>query len=210
MVSFSIGEKVFKTKKEAIEYTQKKINGMNDGYKGKGDDDYIFINDLLNNHPEKVFKIGCGVDKYHVSSLYNGKCVTILRTDGSCVLFSWKVCCGCPPKTGKQNLITCMRVAIMKQIYEYKDKHITCEKCGDFSDFLEIHHVKKFSELVGNFLSETKLNVPEVFDDDTKTHIKFKECDFDFEIAWRRYHRKMSTLMCLCEKCHDNITHNKK
>lgn len=209
MVNFTIGELTFKTKKEATQYTKDKIYNMKIGEKDIKCNDYKFIMELLDNHPEKRNKIGSGIKCFVLEERFKHRHILIKREDLTEEYFSWCACSGKPKKTDNTYLNIAFRSAINKQIIECRNKSKCCIECGNAHN-IEIHHDKKtFSELVIDFKATNKDLIPTVFDKDIYGIVKFKRDDIRYEMKWRRYHRKNSCLIPLCEKCHNNITYKK-
>jgi hypothetical protein len=177
------------------------------GHKRSGGEEYKFINDLLKNHPERTQKIGKGIDYFEVELLMNSKHIIIHRVDGTTTDMSYTLCGGKPPKTPRQLLIDAMRSAIQKQINKFKLNIKCCKMCNIQCHHYEIHHKVEFIKLANTFISSWKKPIPNKFDDDDISRATFKKIDYDYEIAWRRYHKKTCELMALCHQCHSKLTY---
>lgn len=84
-----IGEREFLTKKEALNHFKKILNSYDYGDILK-QDDFNDVFKLIETHPKKEEKIGCGIKEIRIAKLkYNTKAFELLRFDNSTELFSY-------------------------------------------------------------------------------------------------------------------------
>ncbi|AEU37457.1 DCL family protein [Granulicella mallensis] len=130
-----IGERVFKTKKSAIEHMQLILNGPPMGTRvvepGHG-----FLLDLVSLHPDADSKIGCGVSHFSIAQDdFRKRCFRLYRLDGTNTDFSVYKCF-----EGKHNVKAqvqlALRTAIRPQIVAFREKQlssgpVTCPYSGE-------------------------------------------------------------------------------
>lgn len=171
---------------------------------------------LINLHPEKIIKIGIGIDYFSVEkNKINTKAleVYIHRTDSTYIDFSWIKCISNNFNYGtRKNLKSAMRLAIQSQIYDFKFEHRNdlCGICNNpiYTD-KHVDHIEPFDTLVNFFLETTPYTIPVAFDDDSNTNsAKFKLQDEVFETCWRITHKLYAKLRITHSKC--NLTRKRK
>jgi hypothetical protein len=207
-MGFSISDQVFRSKAQLRKYVRELLIKNVNKKISLGQTDYNFLMELVNRHPERDIKIGSGV-RYFISR-YNsmGRIeLFIKRTDKTEIDISWVYCAeGWSNKPPKALLNSAFRNALNKQMNVYRENHPCCEGCKSTHE-LEVHHVIEFNEMVKSFIKDKKVKyVPTSFDDADNHSAKFKECDNDFEMKWRRYHKKHAQLKMLCHLCHSVVT----
>lgn len=202
MVNFLIGSMNFKTKSIAQKYVREKIYSMELGKKIKGTADFNFLLELLNNHHDKINKIGSGVEHFILYEKVIGTARHIKINDSD-IHFSWNECAGRAQK--KDKITEAFRNAITKQITEFHNNSILrCSKCSDVFIEVEVHHDKTpFYQLKQNFLEQYSKEIPSTFAKDSGGKTIFRPEEHYFEMKWRRYHRKHACLVLLCKECHD-------
>lgn len=88
----SLSSKQFPTRGLAAEY----IRGMLRKYRPGdrvSDADAKDVESLLDRHPDREDKVGCGVDHFEVQEAdFGSKCFRVVRIDGSWARFSYKKC----------------------------------------------------------------------------------------------------------------------
>ena len=209
-MAYSIGKLQFKYKKDCENFTRNKITALGCCEIKKEDEDYIFFDDLLKNHPKYYEKVGVGIDYFYIQrNRINKKSyqTMIKRTDGTDVDFSWTYCCKFKERTVNDYLIRAMREAISKDTIVFKqNSKLICNICNNKNDEYYNYHVDhsepSFKNLSTTFLNNTTLSIPKTFSDNPVTHIHcFEEYDMLFETEWYEYHKKNSRLQILCRKC---------
>ena len=84
----TIGGLHFGRKGDAVEFLRDMLARYDLGDKVNAEDD-LFLRSLLENHPDYVNKVGCGIASFSVRSAdFGSRCFWINRTDGSTVKFS--------------------------------------------------------------------------------------------------------------------------
>ena len=164
-----------------------------------------FIMELLKRHPEYDRKVGSGIFELKVKR-NRGYHLFILRTDGSEIDVSWKVCIS--PKNDSiatiQNRM--LRFAIREQISNFKSNSDNkCEICGT-TEKIEVDHVIPFQELKKQFCKDNIL--PQRYAEHPTDYVFHKD-DKDIELAWKKFHEENAKLQFLCESCHKNKTYNR-
>jgi hypothetical protein len=214
-MKYKIGEKTFKTKKEAENFTRNYIKNL-----GYGDFDvynnyeaFMFFIDLINNHHNFKDKIGCGIKSIRIQrNILNKNAfeTIILRKDNSEIDFSWLKCSTSSSNSIIDNLKAAMRQSILPEIQNFKNKSIMkCVFCNSVEgEFHADHHEPSFIQLFNDFI-KLYSNYPKIFDDDPKTHIAiFRKEDEKFSDIWKKYHNKNMNLQILCSTC--NLRKNRK
>lgn len=73
----------------------------------------------------------------------------------------------------------------------------TCEVCGERGEYLHVHHLEKFSDLVEYFAALYNLDLAEIV---------YKSDDYNkLEKAIIEYHLNNDIGIVVCEKCHDKL-----
>jgi 5-methylcytosine-specific restriction endonuclease McrA len=206
MSEYKIGKLVFKTKKQALEYTRNKITTISYGKINKDNENFKFFKKLLKNLPEYEEKKGCGILAFNIERNAFNKSyhLTIDRKDGSNVDFSWNSCCKFNPRTPKQYLTKAMRDEINYQIQNFKKEAIyKCCICKTHDNNIEYHadHIIPFSKIKDDFLNDNELPVPVNFKDSINGTKLFIDDDYEFKNNWIKYHLRNTKLQILCQTC---------
>ena len=91
-VTIEIGENIFSTKKEALEFYKEILNSYRVGQELK-DEDFELVYNLLKIHPDSIEKIGVGVSQLRVErDDYSTQCFHLVRSDGTKENFSYIKC----------------------------------------------------------------------------------------------------------------------
>lgn len=215
---YNIGKLSFRYKKHAEEHTRNLLNKLGITTLKSTHDDYQFLVDLLNNHPDHKDKIGCGIDYFNIRNNPIGKGLqtVITRLDGSIEDFSWIYCCKFEKKNSKEknaiaDLKQAMREAITEQIKEFRNSidDMCCNYCKiKTTDIFvyQVDHIKSFSELYKNFLKD---KIPPVTFGTNKNLLTcFNETDIIFKNDWIDFHKKHATLQILCKDCNSKKSNN--
>ena len=217
MTKYSIGEVIFNTKKECLNYTRNIINKLGCCIIDKNNPNFIFFNNLFKNHPNYNEKVGVGIDYIFIQHNYlNRKTyeTMIKRLDGSEIDISWVYCCNFKERTVENDLKKAMRQAV-KDITIYFKEHnqLICNFCKTenepYENYHTDHHNPSFITLINNFLQSTSLPIPSSFADCKKSNTTiFKDDDEDFKNEWILYHNSNCKLQILCKNC--NLKKGKK
>ena len=229
---YTIGNKIFKTKKECYSYTKNIINSLGSCEINKDHNYFIFFCDLLKNHTEYDEKVGCGIDRFCIiknklnPNFYG---MELHRLDNTKINFSWVHCCEFKKRSYDWHLSSAMRSSIMKTIINFKTKNkLECSMCkiSDHDTIYHVDHIIPFINLKNDFLKTTKLTLPEarrslatVSTPEGIEPISFSTCsntglcvfgddDSGFKNDWISYHDENCKLQILCRSC--NILKGKK
>jgi len=185
----------FKTQKEAKEYIRNMMDKQPLGIVEKS-----FFIWLIDYHPDKERKIGCGIKNIEISlDFYGKKLINIIRMDNTRDTISWITCA-----TGKttDNLIPSMREAIDPQIDYFRKMSINnktyfCKYCKGIEK-LHIDHIIPFKDLQNDFIRNKKIPTSFLKCPNTLRPI-LKESEFKKE--WISYHFEKARLQVLCQTC---------
>lgn len=207
-MSVTIGDLEFSSKKEAEDYTRAVLDEIGRGVSiYPSHPRFPFLNDLLNNHPDRARKEGSGIQSFGIQrNARDGRCheMYIIRTDGTKETFSWRGCAGKTSLTDEQKLKKAYRCSIDSQIEEYrKSQPNRCVVCTSADQLSVDHKDPTFYVLMKTFQAQTSLPVPTLFHKQAKTNAEiFRTEDKDFEDTWMEYHKKHAVLQILCDACH--------
>jgi 5-methylcytosine-specific restriction endonuclease McrA len=203
---FILNNQIFKTKVATQKAIQEKIKLLDICVIDKTHKDYYFFEDLISYHEWKEEKIGCGIKAFKITyNPYNRneRTVYIIRVDNTEIDFSYKKCLGIK----KNELTEAMRNSISSYTIEEKKKNkLECNYCKIInltnSEYHLDHKTIPFSTIKDNFLKETTLEIPKVFDKD-KIYLTaiFKDNDIKFKEAWINYHNLIADYQILCKTC---------
>lgn len=204
---YFIGEIGFKTKKACEEYVRQIVNQAGICIINSSHEKFNFFINLLKNHSECAEKIGVGINNFYIirNRFGNGLEMGIKRIDGSEIDFSWRHCCEFKPRPPDFNLTNAMRAAISGAVIEFKlHSESVCQICKTKEEPFDVDHEDpSFKTLKNNFLEETKLEKPTVFDDCPIYHRAiFRDEDEEFMNEWIQYHNQHCKLQILCKDCH--------
>jgi hypothetical protein len=205
---YRIGQLTFKTKKACEEYVRGILSELGCIRVGPGHSKWAFLNNVLNNHPEKEFKIGTGVDYFWIkkNEVGNGYATMIRRMDGSVADFSWRYCCEFKKRSVTENVTRAMRNAVTEDIVNFKKGfgyNFTCALCkkqGTDSHDFHADHVHPFCHIKTEFLSNEPVH-PTKFADTLVGATCFHADDAEFEERWVRFHKNKARLQILCANC---------
>ena len=136
----------FAKKGDAMAWCKELLNSKACGEKYEGSDHEKLLG-LIDLHPEREEKIGCGVDFFFVdkSPGFPTPCFWLRREDGSSVDFSYKHCIDQKGKSADQKFSSACREAVRQMIEIAKSDHerdhdgvFICERTGE-TDRDEIH-----------------------------------------------------------------------
>lgn len=208
---YYIGELEFKTKKECENYTRKIINNLGCCIINKDHPQFIFFDNLIQNHPECDDKKGIGIDYFYIqpNNLVKKYYQTMIkRLDESETDFSWVYCCQFKERTVSDDLLKSMRTAIKDDVIKYKQRQskLICNFCKTENELYENYHVDhynpSFQTIKDNFLQLTKKQIPSLFGDCKMYKLTiFKDEDEEFKNDWVDYHNKNCNFQILCRSC---------
>jgi hypothetical protein len=169
-----IGNKVFKYKKDALNYYREILNSYNFGEK-LNEKDKAEIIELLKNHPEFNKKISFGIQNIIVGKVkYNSKAFHIQNNNSELEAFSFIKCINGekPPLTIFSN--TCRDVVqedINKVKFQYfsdnsKNGQVKCQESGDLCEWKELvvdhRQPNTFSVIVDRFIELNKIDISSI------------------------------------------------
>ncbi len=117
---FVLGDHSFPTKKDAVEYIQGILHGNHDRQLEPVNE--TFVRAILDRHPDRDSKIGCGVRSIRVvrnPDFPTTWCFWLVRIDGTSTDFSFKECL--KPSTHKQKVRAALRNLVSSQVEEFKN-----------------------------------------------------------------------------------------
>jgi len=222
-MKIKIGNTEYKTIKECEKAVREKIKKMyldNEYIITPQNPNFIFLMDILNNHPENYDKIGVGVDAFILSiepTFKKGIQIFIKRIDETTEVFSWIICCGGRKITTKSFQLDAMRYAVKSITIDFKNNNdLICAICKvenlEYSKYHTDHKTIPFIEIANNFINKT-INMPSQFDRHINPEINgygynFKNEDKHIEQQWYDYHLQYSDFQILCKTC--NLKKGKK
>ena len=171
---------------------------------------------LLDNHPEKEKKIGCGIKYFRLCKnklQKNSFHIDIIRKDDTITSFSWRDCCRLEKMkiNPKDRLKGAFRTAISGDVLEFlnSNQNKICSNCGSL-DKIQIDHIYPFSKILNGFIcSKDGYEFPNEFNKTPINTYCFKDEDKELEKEFIKYHRKYARYQYLCRSCNvkksDNI-----
>jgi len=208
-MKYQIYDKTFKTKQECYKYTSHLVNSLKNTSIYCDDEHYQYFLHLLNNHPEKETKIGCGVKGFKIAKhpTYNHYQTFIIRTNDELINFSFVCCCKFNGKYKKSQeeylLIQAMRNSITDQIMFFKNnnKRVCCNcKTTTSAEFHVDHNEPSFQQLYHQFIKLYPCEIKK-FLKDNNTRIMFDDADIEYKNKWVEFHQSNASLQILCRTC---------
>ncbi|SFU41963.1 Protein of unknown function [Pustulibacterium marinum] len=169
-----IGKNKFHSKKEALEFYKKILASYEVGeILNSTDFDNVFC--LLEVHPNKKKKIGCGILQFRIGiAKFNTKSFELVRKDGTNEFLSYTKRINKPKNDFSKFAMAC-RQAIQKDLINLKQNYfkenakngkVKCQETGDFLTYeaLNIDHRQPntFSVIVDRFLEIKNLNLSKI------------------------------------------------
>jgi len=159
----------FPKKGDAMAWCKELLNSRAYGERFEGADHEKLLG-LIELHPEREEKIGCGVAFFFVdkSPGYSTRCFWIRREDGSSVDFSYKHCIDQEGRSADQEFSAACREAVQQMIEIAKTDHeranggfFICERTGKkvAREKIEADHQPTFAELVRWFIKQEKVDL---------------------------------------------------
>jgi len=206
---YLVGLEVFSTKQD-IQLAAQKLLKTYEHNQCLNDEDFDFMIDLLNWHPDATRKIGSGVSAIQIQrhGLYGTKGFTLIRNDGSTTDFSYKKCLLQPSHW--QLVLRAARMAIEPQIFQVKkdafadQKTTLCQITGEPLVFTQAHvdHVPPwtFDLLIRSFLTELEIDVGDIQfqpsrDNETRTFF----LDPYLASNWKKFHADNAQLRVISD-----------
>jgi len=194
----TIGNLQFPTKKLLTEYVQKILAKYSPG-NCLDKDDFIFVNQLLERHPNAVAKIGCGVDSIKIDIPQEWiktrcayKCFWVIRKDGSCVDFSFRECISA--STPKAKFYEACRAAVVGQIAEFRKQHLAIYPA---LVELDVDHVIPFVQIAEAFIQAKEIDLESV-EYKAETGAGRREfASLSLITSWQKFHAEKAELQIL-------------
>lgn len=207
--SVIIGEHIFATQKSAEIFIRTFLNeiGVCSSVKSISLEKYNVLCHLCKRHPDSLNKMNGIIDFVIVKNKLNSKALelNILRTDGSIIDISWKICIRGTPNTYNHDIYMAFRVCVEDQITHFRSTNDTskCSICNSYNIKTHIDHVVHFQKLVEEFLQTYNGKLPSKFDtiNDNSNRCCFMDIDNQLSKAFYYYHKENASLRVLCENC---------
>jgi hypothetical protein len=167
---------------------------------------FLFFTELLDNHHDRIEKIGAGVEYfYFVKGGQNEDQLRIQRLDHTNIECSYTYSKIIKPPSYNYELNSAMRFSIENQIQKYKKTlkfPLKCNICVGMLKYYEIDHILPFDSIKREFLIIFPQS-PTSFDKDSGNTCRrmFKPENIDYETKWNEYHEKHATYQVLCKTC---------
>lgn len=170
----NIGENKFSSKKEALQF-YRTILGYYDNNEKLNSSDFDNVYSLLETHPKKNEKIGCGIEYFRVGiAKYNTKCFELVRTDGTTDFFSFTKRIN-KPKNSFSKFTDACRQSIQVDLRNVKQKYfadnsmdgkVKCQETGELLTYEELNidhrQPNTFSVIVDRFIEVKGLDIDEI------------------------------------------------
>ena len=218
--NYYVGDKFFNTQKELREHIRSILYRYRD-FENLNDEDFEFMCEILNRHPDIDRKIKAGIKSIHAETNQdwnNTRSFFINRVDGTKTDFSFEKCIKGVDKDKYLNLFkTAARNAIKDQILDFRNAffaeyadnngYIICpiEGIKINNEQAHVDHIPPhtFDSIVNDFTSEEKIDLTKIqyygFGDcESKKEFKDEELERKFAL----YHKKRAKLRVLSKKAH--------
>ncbi len=188
MQKIVVSDKIFKTKKECKNYTQKLLYTILSENQVKPvkvcGEKFIFLTELFKRHSEYSTKVGLGVKEIYVSyGLGGGPLVEILTSAEKYDTISWNRCCSGVPQTERNKITDRYRREIAEDVIAFRRSVPPyCLKCRSTKK-LQVDHCgdNEFKDIVNKFQASSSE---------------------EKSIGFREFHKKLATYQLLCIECH--------
>ena len=207
--TLQIGEKVFLTKKAAMEFFKEMLGRYNDDQIVE-EGDAVLLRALIERHPEATHKIGCGVISFYKARTdMPTSCFWVKRRDGSVTDFSYRTCVDAKGKSLYQEFAEACREAVRKDLIAAKGTHfrryadsdgcVACEVTGETIRIDEAHmdHMKPmtFQVIVETFLVANRLQItPNMLSRPRDAQFATTFTDSTVAERFRQYHHQIAKL----------------
>tara|TARA_R110000822_G_scaffold101763_5_gene228088 strand:- start:603 stop:1259 length:657 start_codon:yes stop_codon:yes gene_type:complete len=163
------------------------------------------LHGLIENHPDSVGKIGCGVDHFEIRSnpvFSNQNTFYLVRNDGSETDFSFRICISGKSKTKWADFCAAARGAISSQILIYKASRffeVDQPKCWItgvplLPESCHVDHVVTFDELLRTFISTYAVDVDSAVSESEDGNIVPVFSSKELRESWIDFHRRNAVL----------------
>ncbi len=160
---------------------------------------------LLALHPDAQRKVGAGVDHFRIerNALGSGRCIRLVRNDGSEDTFSYKRCITGAPQSPHGKVCEALRFAVRSQLKAFRDSVSMPAKCaisgGDIVHLNDLHidHEPPFWRLLDLFSQHHQIDLSlleTVGNGETLALV-----DVDVSRAFEAFHREHAHLQPSCK-----------
>lgn len=167
----NIGENKFSSKKDALEFYRTILNSYDKDEKLNSTDfDNVFA--LLEIHPQKTEKIGCGIKYFRVGlAKFNTKSFELVRTDGTTEFFSFTKRINKPKdafskfrEACRQSIQTDLRNVKQRYFEDYsKNGKAKCQETGEILSYEDLNadhrQPNTFSVIVDRFIEVKRIDI---------------------------------------------------
>jgi hypothetical protein len=201
----TIGLNSFSSKKDALEFYREILNSYEKNERlNSADFDNVYW--IIEIHPQKVEKIGCGIDHFRVGiARYNTKSFELVRTDGSTEFFSFTKRIN-KPKDDFSKFLSACRHAIQVDLRNVKQKYFKlnstngkakCQETGETFIYEELNvdhrQPNTFSTIVDRFVELNRIELDKIeyiLISGAPNELKDKK----LELAFKKYHKEKANL----------------
>jgi hypothetical protein len=206
-----LGHRTFPTKKAAKEYFRALLEGHVAGdILCVGSPHFADVRALLERHPDRVQKVGCGIQSFSIRLDSNkNKMFWLRRIDGTETDFSFYSCVKGRGPSLRQEFAEAARFSIHREIRAHKERYFSensdsagrapCQETGqpmEFADAHVDHHPITFNEIIDRFLKIHRVSPSrDVLSMPTDSQQTTTFICVDTERLFVRFHREQATLM---------------
>jgi hypothetical protein len=200
-----IRDKEFKYKKDALSYFKDILNS----YKPTqivNENDFKDLVEIIEVHPDKEEKIGCGIEKIQVIEVrYKTKCFELIRTDGSTEVFSYLNCINGKlkpftkfSKICRQIISEDLRNVKLTYFKKFSSKgDVKCQETGELCKWEELNvdhrQPNTFSVIVDRFIEVHRIDINTVQYTEIMDGV-YHFTDVELSEKFRNYHRDKANL----------------
>lgn len=201
----NIGENKFSSKKDALEFYRIILNSYaKDEKLNSTDFDNVYA--LLEIHPRKIEKIGCGIEYFRVGlAKFNTKSFELVRKDGTTEFFSFTKRIN-KPKDSFLKFTDACRQSIQIDLRNVKQQYfadnskkgkVKCQETGELLTYEQLNtdhrQPNTFSVIVDRFIEIKGLDINEI------EYLQISGApneiaDKSLEIEFREYHKEKANL----------------
>lgn len=192
---YTVGGHGFSSQAKLKKFTQGILKNLQGKHVTKGHRDWVFLEELLNRHPDPSKKAGV-ILKFEVRQSLGGlgSDLFVYKSSGLDRI-CWNSCITGKPKG---SIFDAMRTAIIPQVLKYhKDRE--CVECKS-TENLQTDHIVAFSKIAKEFMFVFD-EAPEIFTQDHYDRVAFRREDTKYQKKWEEYHESRATYQTLCRTC---------
>lgn len=205
MALFSAGVYRWPSKKEALKWIGNWLRSKVPVFVVDNPEDLLFLNSLIQKHPDAENKIGCGVARFEVRQnpiFANQNTLYLIRIDGTETDFSFRICVSGKHTTAWIDFCAAARFAIADQILVYKVMRFTsidspvCWITGEElnPDNCHVDHVISFNSLIRRFVDEFTVDHVGAIRKSGDGDVVPQFADEAVRTNWQEFHRANAVL----------------